>query len=141
MSGSNPGADYPWDPAVQEQMIEDGIPIPPEPTPPAPAPPAPGGGFPAARLGDLTTHFGVIGPAVAAMTVLIGYMPAATMGDPHVCPMFNGPQPHVGGTIAKGSMTVIIGGKPAARVNDPIVCPGPPGTIAPPGCPTVFIGG
>lgn len=137
----NPGADYPWDPAEQERMRQQGIPIPPEPQPPAMVAPGPGGGMPAARLGDMTMHFGVIGPAVAAMTVLIGGQPAASMGDPHVCPMFNGPQPHVGGTIAKGSATVTVCFKPLARVNDPIVCPGPPGVIAPPGCPTVLVGG
>lgn len=137
----NPGADYPWDPAEQAKMIQQGIPIPPEPVPPSIPAPGPGGGMPAARLGDMTVHFGVIGPAVAAMTVLVGFQPAATMGDPHVCPMFNGPQPHVGGAITKGSMTVLIGGKPAARVGDMIACGGGPGAIAPPGCPTVLIGG
>lgn len=140
MSG-NSGADYPFDPAEQEKLKAEGVEIPPPPEPPAIPPPAPGGGMPAARLGDLTVHFGTIGPAVAAMTVLIGGQPAATLGDPHVCPMFNGLQPHVGGTIAKGSATVLICGKPAARVGDIIACGGGPGAIAPPGCPTVLIGG
>jgi hypothetical protein len=36
---------------------------------------------------------------------------------------------------------VLICGKPAACVGDMAVCTGPPDTIAPPGCPTVLIGG
>jgi uncharacterized Zn-binding protein involved in type VI secretion len=52
------------------------------------------------------------------------------------------------GMIGKGSATVMIGNMPAARVGDmslhpscvaPI--PSPTGTIQPPGCPTVMIGG
>ena len=39
---------------------------------------------PAARVGDMTAHPGVItGPGVA--TVLIGGMPAAVVGDLHTC--------------------------------------------------------
>lgn len=138
---SNPGADYPWDPKEQEKMLEQGIPVPPPPQPPSIPAPGPGGGMPAARLGDLTVHFGAIGPVVSGMTVLIGFQPAATLGDPHLCPMFDGPKPHVGGTILKGSATVMIANKPAARVGDTTECKGPPGAIAPPGCPTVLIGG
>jgi uncharacterized Zn-binding protein involved in type VI secretion len=62
--------------------------------------------------------------------VMIGFMPAACMGDPHLCPAFDGPKPHVGGTILKGSLTVKIGNMPAARVGDPTECKGPPGTVA-----------
>ena len=95
---------------------------------------------PAARVGDMTAHGGTItGPGCA--TVLIGNMPAATVGDLHVCPAFNGPVPHVGGPIMLGSMTVLIGGRPAARVGDTCTCVGPPSSILPPGCPTVLIGG
>ena len=91
---------------------------------------------PAARVGDLTMHGGSItGPGCP--TVLIGNMPAATAGDMHVCPMFNGPQPHVGGAIAMGSATVLIGGKPAARQGDNT---GHGGVIVQ-GFPTVQIGG
>ena len=32
-------------------------------------------------------------------------------------------------------------GKPAARVGDVTQCAGPPGTVAPPGWPSVLIGG
>lgn len=87
---------------------------------------------PAARLGDMTNHSGdTIGPTVTGLSakVTIGYMPAACMGDPHVCPLSDGPKPHVGGTILKGSATVLIGNKGAARVGDPTECKGPPGTI------------
>ena len=134
-------ADYPFDPAVQAEMIANGEEIPPMPEPPAMPAPGPGGQMPAARLTDLTMHFGTIGPVVTGLNVLIGGLCAATMGDPHVCPMFDGPKPHVGGIIVKGSVTVMICKKGAARVNDPTACVGPPGTIAPPGCPTVMIGG
>lgn len=56
--------------------------------------------------------------------------PAARLGDLHVCPMFDGPKPHVGGPIALGCFTVMIGGQPAARVSDMAVCVGPPDAIA-----------
>ncbi|PLS83070.1 MAG: PaaR repeat-containing protein [Chloroflexi bacterium] len=95
---------------------------------------------PAARVGDLTTHGGVILPP-GNPTVLIGGMPAACVGDMQTCPLSDGPKPHVGGPITgPGSPTVLIGGRPAARVNDLTQCAGPPGTVAPPGCLTVLIG-
>ena len=56
--------------------------------------------------------------------------PAARITDMHVCPMFTGPVPHVGGPILPpGGMTVLIGGLPAARVGDMCVCVGPPDVI------------
>jgi len=51
----------------------------------------------------------VTGPGVP--TVLIGKLPAATVGDMLVCV---GPPD----SIVKGSSTVMIGGKPAARMGD-----------------------
>lgn len=97
---------------------------------------------PAARLGDMTVHGGVI--TVGLPTVLIGGQPAARLGDMHVCPMVTPgtpPIPHVGGPILPPcSVTVLIGGQPAARVGDMALCVGPPDTIAPPCCPTVIIG-
>ena len=48
--------------------------------------------------------------------------PAARIGDPHVCPLSDGPKPHAGGPVAAGAPTVLIGGSPAARVGDPAVC-------------------
>jgi uncharacterized Zn-binding protein involved in type VI secretion len=67
--------------------------------------------------------------------------PAARVTDMHVCPMCNGPVPHVGGPIMPpGCLTVLIGGLPAARVGDMATCVGPPDTIAM-GSLTVLIGG
>ena len=58
-------------------------------------------------------------------------MPAARMGDMHVCPMVNGIVPHVGGPILPPCCpTVLIGGMPAARVGDLAACVGPPDVIA-----------
>jgi len=58
-------------------------------------------------------------------------MPAARMGDMHVCPMVTAVVPHVGGPILLPcAPTVLIGGMPAARVGDTCVCVGPPDVIA-----------
>lgn len=51
-----------------------------------------------------------VGPGVS--TVLIGGMPAVTLGDMATC---TGPPD----TIIQGSTTVLISGKPAARMGDP----------------------
>ncbi len=94
----------------------------------------------AARVGDTTSHGTPLGPGPGCPTVLIGGMPAWRAGvDNHVCPLFNGPSPHVGGMVAMGSTTVLIGGAPAARMGDMIVEAGGPNSIAA-GCPTVLIG-
>jgi uncharacterized Zn-binding protein involved in type VI secretion len=93
----------------------------------------------AARVSDMhvcplvtvaVPHVG--GPVLppGAVTVLIGGLPAACVGDICVCA---GP-PDV---IAMGSTTVLIGGRPAARMGD-ITAHG--GSIII-GCPTVIIGG
>ena len=66
--------------------------------------------------------------------------PAARLTDMHVCPLFNGPVPHVGGPIIKGAPNVLIGNMPAARVGDMATCVGPPDTIIL-GSATVLIGG
>ena len=95
-------------------------------------------GQPAARVTDmhvcpmvtvLVPHVG--GPILppGGLTVLIGGMPAARVGDMCVCV---GP-PDV---IALGSFTVLIGGMPAARMGD-ITAHG--GAIVL-GLPTVLIG-
>ena len=56
--------------------------------------------------------------------------PASRLTDMHVCPMFTGPVPHVGGpVIGPGAPTVLIGMLPAARVGDMCVCVGPPDPI------------
>ncbi|NWF78430.1 MAG: PAAR domain-containing protein [Chloroflexi bacterium] len=96
--------------------------------------------------------------------------PAACIGDTHVCPLYSGSVPHVGGAIAPASArSVLIGGRPAAILGDLAICAtGPPaqlaagsatvlingqpaarvgdatshgGVISPPGCPQVQIGG
>ncbi len=96
-------------------------------------------------------------------------MPAARVGDMHVCPMVTGPVPHVGGPILPpGQPTVMIGMMPAATATGMCTCVGPPdiivkgsatvligmmpaarlldntahgGMIVGPGCPQVLIGG
>ena len=77
---------------------------------------------PAARMTDPTTHGGTV--VAGFPTVLIGNLPAARMGDPHICPMFTALVPHVGGVIIKASTTVKIGGAFAARQGDLCACPG-----------------
>jgi uncharacterized Zn-binding protein involved in type VI secretion len=128
-------------------------------------------GMPAARVGDMVLqqiphcHAPIHPPALVptpvphpglplaiippgAVTVMIGGMPAARVGDMTLPCMLPGCVPAGPGVIAMGSMTVTICGQPAARVNDmtqhascvaPI--PSPVGMIMPPGCPTVMIGG
>ncbi len=93
----------------------------------------------AARVGDFTVHGGVIaGPG--CQTVRIGVLAAACATDLQVCPLVDALKPHGGGIITKGCPSVFIGGRPAARVGDVTQCVGPPGAIAPPGWPTVWIG-
>jgi uncharacterized Zn-binding protein involved in type VI secretion len=67
--------------------------------------------------------------------------PAARITDMHVCPMFTGPVPHVGGPIvAPAAPTVLIGGLPAAGMGSMVTCVGPPDTVMM-GSPTVLVGG
>jgi uncharacterized Zn-binding protein involved in type VI secretion len=94
--------------------------------------------MPAARMGDMTAHGGVI--ALGCPTVLIGGQPAARVGDLHTCALVTGVVPHVGGPVLPpGGVTVLIGGQPAARMGDLLTCVGPPDTIMQ-GAPTVLIG-
>lgn len=73
----------------------------------------------AARLTDPTIHVGMI--ITGSSDTSIGGLPAARVGDGHVCPL------HSGGPIAQGSSTVQINNRAAARVSDKLVCmPGPP---------------
>jgi len=96
--------------------------------------------FPAARIGDMHVcpmatpgtppipHVG--GPVtMGCPTVMIGFMPAARVGDLATCV---GPPD----AIAMGSMTVMIGFMPAARIGDLTVHGG---TVAV-GFPQVLIG-
>ena len=93
---------------------------------------------PAARVTDmhvcpmvtgLVPHVG--GPIIppCCPTVMIGFLPAARVGDMAVCA--GGPD-----VIALGSFTVLIGGMPAARMGDMTVH----GGVIVIGCPTVIIG-
>jgi uncharacterized Zn-binding protein involved in type VI secretion len=87
-------------------------------------------GQPAARVGDPTSHGTPLGPGPGCPTVSIGGKPAWRVGDSHVCPLSDGPKPHVGGTVAAGSATVMIGGLPAARQGDMVAEAGAPNPIA-----------
>jgi uncharacterized Zn-binding protein involved in type VI secretion len=78
---------------------------------------------PAARVGDPTGHPGVIAPP-GVPSVLIGGMPAATVGTMHTC-SFPPPAVHPPTPIAIGSSSVLIGGMPAARVGDTAGCGAP----------------
>jgi uncharacterized Zn-binding protein involved in type VI secretion len=97
-------------------------------------------GLPAARITDSTSHGTPLAPGPGCPVVLIKGLPAWRAGaDVHVCPLVNGLQPHVGGSVAVGSATVRVGGLFAARVGDIIVEPGGPNPIVA-GEPTVLIG-
>ena len=92
---------------------------------------------PAARISDMhvcpmvtgiVPHVG--GPvSIGCPTVMIGFMPAARVGD--MCTCVGPPD-----LIAMGSPTVMIGGMMAARMGDPTIHGG---SIVM-GCPTVMIG-
>jgi uncharacterized Zn-binding protein involved in type VI secretion len=96
----------------------------------------------AARITDMHTcpmhsagtppiaHVGgpIIGPGVA--NVLIGGMPAATLGDSAACV-------NAQDVVVRGSTTVQIGGRPAVRMGDATAHGG---RVAA-GCATVLIGG
>jgi len=75
----------------------------------------------AARIGDQTTHGGVLAPPPKVSGVWIEGLPAAVFGDQHVCPINPG---HPTTTpVAKGSATVFIGGLAAVRaLVDPAGC-------------------
>jgi uncharacterized Zn-binding protein involved in type VI secretion len=64
-------------------------------------------------------------------------MPAAVLGDNHVCSFPPPAGPHPPTPIVKGSATVLIGGRPAARMGDLAGCSAP--ILM--GMPTVLIGG
>jgi uncharacterized Zn-binding protein involved in type VI secretion len=101
-------------------------------------------GLLAARVGDLTAHGNPLTPLVPGVmgspNVLIGKLPAwRSIVDVHVCPLANGPQPHVGGVVLAGSITVLINGMSAVRVGDKITEAGSMNAIMA-GCPTVQIG-
>lgn len=95
---------------------------------------------PAARITDMhvcpkvnpgpVPHVG--GPTTSGEgTVLIGFQPAARVGDSLLCV-----GPGATDSISQGEATVIIGNKPAARLGDPTSH----GGVLVAGCPTVIIG-
>jgi uncharacterized Zn-binding protein involved in type VI secretion len=97
-------------------------------------------GQPAARIGDQTSHGTPLGPGPGSVNVLIGGRPAwRAASDTHVCPLSDGPKPHVGGVVAVGSTSVLINGLPAARQGDQVVEASAPNAILL-GEPTVLIG-
>jgi uncharacterized Zn-binding protein involved in type VI secretion len=68
-------------------------------------------------------------------------LPAARINDPHICPMFDGPKPHVGGTVLPpGVPTVLIGGIPAATLAGLCLCTSPAPNMIAKGSAGVFIG-
>lgn len=95
----------------------------------------------AARIGDSTSHGGVISTPCAS-TVYITRLKAARVSDYHICPMATGNVPHVGGPInMPGSSTVFIEYLQAARKGDAAICTGgPPDTIVT-GAENVLVGG
>lgn len=90
---------------------------------------------PAARVLDITPHPGMVaGPGVP--NVLITGLPAAVVGDVHVCSIPAPPGPHPPTPFPMGSVTVLIGGRPALRLGDISGCGAPILT----GAMTVMIG-
>ena len=69
---------------------------------------------PQARLGDLSSHCGVI--ITAARRTFVNGRPAARLGDLHVCP-YHGITP-----IVTGDLDTIIEGRPSARIGDVTGC-------------------
>jgi uncharacterized Zn-binding protein involved in type VI secretion len=88
------------------------------------------------------TPLAPVAPGMGSPNVFIGGQPAwRATADVHVCPLSNGPQPHVGGPVTKGSLTVLINNLPAARATDVVAeGGGGPNAIAA-GFPAVLIGG
>lgn len=89
----------------------------------------------AVRVSDTTNHGGtVIGPGIS--TVLIGGLPAAVIGDNHLCALPPTTHQPTTSPFIEGSTTVLIGGMPALRVGDQCGC----GATVAIGEPTVIIG-
>lgn len=77
--------------------------------------------LPAARFSDKTSHGGVIvGPSNP--TVLIEGIPAATVGDLHLCEQLDTVYHPRESYFNIGSNTVFIAGKPALRIGDHAGC-------------------
>jgi uncharacterized Zn-binding protein involved in type VI secretion len=89
----------------------------------------------AARLFEVTSHPGMV--LQGSPDVLVGGLPAARLGDLHVCLLPPLAGPHPPNTVVSGSGTVLINGQPAARQFDATGC----GAQILAGAPTVLIGG
>jgi len=71
---------------------------------------------PQARLGDISSHGGVI--ITRAMQTVVNGRPVARMGDLHACPI-----PGHGVTpIVTGSLNTVTEGMPNARIGDVTAC-------------------
>lgn len=71
---------------------------------------------PIAKMGDMTSHGGVI-ISGAARTLVEG-VPVARMGDLHACPI----QGHAVNPIISGSPSTLVEGAPVARMGDMTAC-------------------
>jgi uncharacterized Zn-binding protein involved in type VI secretion len=72
-------------------------------------------------VSDSTSHPGLVaGPG--SSNVLIEGLPAACVGDLHLCMMPPLAGPHPTAPFLMGSVTVYIGGRPALRMGDVSAC-------------------
>lgn len=53
-------------------------------------------------------------------------IPVVVVGKQHVCPMYDGKKPHVGGIVSEGINGVFIDGQPVAVQGSKCVCTGSP---------------
>ncbi len=67
--------------------------------------------------------------------------PIATVGSNHVCPMSDGPKPHIGGPVLTGSPNVFAAGTQVCRSGDQAQCISPVPDVIAGGSPTVFANG
>jgi uncharacterized Zn-binding protein involved in type VI secretion len=84
---------------------------------------------PAARVGDQTSHGTPLTGAGSSNVFIEGLAAWRAVVDIHSCPSFDGPKPHVGGVVTRGSSKVFINNFPAARKDDTINEAGPPNSI------------
>ena len=71
---------------------------------------------PQARLGDITSHGGVI--ITGAIRTVVNGKPAARMGDLHACPILG----HGVTPLVTGSLDTATEGMPDARIGDVTAC-------------------
>lgn len=79
---------------------------------------------PAARVGDQTGHPGIVGGPGAPNVVIAG-LPAAIVGDTHICLMPPLAGPHPPAPFPSGSTSILIAGRPALRMTDTSSCGAP----------------